>query len=203
MYRRYIEMNEELVGKIEALVQAVQMIANKVDELAERVDQLDSVLFDGLIGPANDQLAQEEYDSALSDFRCKFGEKLEKYDGLAKAEEGDDEFDVVRKAFDTYNSNDDINTKMSPTEYVDQLAEGFAEHAKKLAELAGAAITITAETPEGEVEVKADEDGSVEVEGEAVEKAEVDTEEKEEKEDEDDSRSKWKKIASEMSDGLF
>ena len=169
MFKGDSNMDEELNTKIDNLINAIQMIASKCDELAERVDQLDSVLFDGLIGPANEQIAQDEYDAALSDFRCKFGEKLEPYDALSKAVEGDD-FDIVKKAFDTYNDDDSLT--MSPSEYVDKVAERFAEQAKKMAEAANAVVTIKTETPEGEIEVKADEDGNVTVEGEAEEKVE-------------------------------
>ena len=224
-------MNEELIGKIEALIQAVQMIASKTDELAERVDQLDSVLFDGLIGPMNDQIAEDEYNEALSDFRCKFGEKLDKYDALAKEIEGDDEFDSVKKAFDTYNENEDINGKMSPAEYVDKVAEGFAEKAKAieekakaLAAIVGDEVTVEAETPDGKIEVTADENGNTEtkaegeVENESVEStedksedkvedkpAEEESKEEEEKptEEEEDSRAKWRKVAKELDDKLF
>lgn len=205
-------MDEELNTKIDNLVNAISMVASKVDELAERVDQLDSVLFDGLIGPANEQIAQDEYDAALSDFRCKFGEKLEPYDALSKAVEGDD-FDIVKKAFDTYNDDDSLT--MSPAEYVDKVAEKFAEQAKKMAEAANSVVTIKTETPEGEIEVKADEDGNVTVEGEAEAKAEAKAEtESEEKTDDtkaeakdvadtEDSRSKWRKVAEELDDKLF
>ena len=212
-------MNEELTQKIESLIQAITAVAGKVDELAERVDQLDSVLYDGLIGPMNDQIAEDEYNSALSDFRCKFGEKLSKYDDIGKEIEGDDEFDSVKRAFDTYNETEDINSKMSPAEYVDKVAEGFAEKAKAieekakaLAAIVGDDVTVTAETPEGEIEVKADENGNTEVkaEGEAekVEEAPVEEpkeEEKSEKEDsnevdsnEVDSRKKWKEVADDV-----
>lgn len=205
-------MDEELVTKIENLIQAVQMIAQKTDELAERVDELDSVLFDGLIGPANEKIAQDEYDAALSDFRCKFGEKLDKFDALAKAEEGDD-FDLVKKAFDDYNEND---YPFSPSEYVDKRVEQFEEKAKALAEAAGAVVKIETETPTGEeVEVTATPDGDVktEVEGEEVKSEEIKSEEvpeikvesveepkeeekKEESEDTvSDERAKWRKAA--------
>lgn len=168
-------MDEELGTKIENLIQAVQMIAQKTDELAERVDELDSVLFDGLIGPANEKIAQDEYDAALSDFRCKFGEKLDKFDALAKAEEGDD-FDLVKKAFDDYNEHE---YPFSPSEYIDKRVAQFEEKAKALAEAAGTVVNIKTETPEGqEVEVTATPEGDVktEVEGEEVKSEEVKSE---------------------------
>lgn len=195
-------MENELLEKLERLQQALTFVVQKVDELSERVDELDSVLFDGLIGPANEQIAQKEYDDALSDFRCKFGEKLDKFDALAKAEEGED-FDLVKKAFDDYNEND---YPFSPSEYVDKRVEQFEEKAKALAEAAGAVVKIETETPSGEtVEVEATPDGEVEtkVEGETVEETEEKKveepkeEEKEPKEEEtiSDARAKWRKAA--------
>lgn len=195
---------DELSTKIENLIQAVQMIAQKVDEIAQRQDELDSVLFDGLIGPANEQIAQQEYDDALSDFRCKFGEKLDKFDALAKAEEGDD-FDLVKKAFDDYNEHE---YPFSPSEYIDKRVSQFEAKAKALAEAVGSVVKVETETPEGEeVEVTATPDGDVktEVEGEAVKSEEVETEkpvedeskEDESKKDEKEEKKSWKDVAKE------
>ena len=195
---------DELSTKIENLIQAVQMIAQKVDEIAQRQDELDSVLFDGLIGPANEQIAQQEYDDALSDFRCKFGEKLDKFDALAKAEEGDD-FDLVKKAFDDYNEHE---YPFSPSEYIDKRVSQFEEKAKALAEAAGSVVKIETETPEGEeVEVTATPDGDVktEVEGEAVKSEEVeksdeskeDESKKDEKDEKPEEKKSWKDVAKE------
>lgn len=195
---------DELSTKIENLIQAVQMIAQKVDEIAQRQDELDSVLFDGLIGPANEQIAQQEYDDALSDFRCKFGEKLDKFDALAKAEEGDD-FDLVKKAFDDYNEHE---YPFSPSEYIDKRVSQFEAKAKALAEAVGSVVKIETETPEGEeVEVTATPDGDVktEVEGEAVKSEETKTEESDDepkdaedkKEDEKEEKKSWKDVAKE------
>lgn len=186
---------DELSTKLESLIQAVQMVANKVDEIAQRQDELDSVVYDGLIGPANEQIAQQEYDDALSDFRCKFGEKLDKFDALAKAEEGDD-FDLVKKAFDDYNEND---YPFSPSEYIDKRVEQFEAKAKALAEAAGSVVKIETETPDGQdVEVTATPDGDVktEVEGEAVE-SEVKEESKDEDKKDDEEKKSWKDVAKE------
>lgn len=193
---------DELSTKIENLIQAVSAMASKVDEIAQRQDELDSVVYDGLIGPANEQIAQQEYDDALSDFRCKFGEKLDKFDALAKAEEGDD-FDLVKKAFDDYNEHE---YPFSPSEYIDKRVSQFEEKAKALAEAAGSVVKIETETPEGEeVEVTATPDGDVktEVEGEAVKSEESETEkpvekvEDEPKKDEKEEKKSWKDIANE------
>ena len=192
------------MDKLTRLQSALEMVVQKVDEIAQRQDELDSVVYDGLIGPANEQIAQQEYDDALSDFRCKFGEKLDKFDALAKAEEGDD-FDLVKKAFDDYNEND---YPFSPSEYIDKRVEQFEAKAKALAEAAGSVVKIETETPDGQdVEVTATPDGDVktEVEGEAVKSEETKTEESGDepkdaegkKEDEKEEKKSWKDIANE------
>jgi len=197
-------MENELMDKLTRLQSALEMVVQKVDEIAQRQDELDSVVYDGLIGPANEQIAQQEYDDALSDFRCKFGEKLDKFDALAKAEEGDD-FDLVKKAFDDYNEND---YPFSPSEYIDKRVEQFEAKAKALAEAAGSVVKIETETPDGQdVEVTATPDGDVktEVEGEAVKSEETKTEESGDepkdaegkKEDEKEEKKSWKDIANE------
>ena len=194
---------DELSTKIENLIQAVQLVANKVDEIAQRQDELDSVVYDGLIGPANEQIAQQEYDDALSDFRCKFGEKLDKFDALAKAEEGDD-FDLVKKAFDDYNEHE---YPFSPSEYIDKRVSQFEEKAKALAEAAGSVVKIETETPEGqEVEVTATPEGEVktEVEGEETKTEEVEKSDEEPKkegekveEEKPEEKKSWKDVAKE------
>ena len=196
------------MDKLTRLQSALEMVVQKVDEIAQRQDELDSVVYDGLIGPANEQIAQQEYDDALSDFRCKFGEKLDKFDALAKAEEGDD-FDLVKKAFDDYNEHE---YPFSPSEYIDKRVSQFEEKAKALAEAAGSVVKIETETPEGEeVEVTATPDGDVktEVEGEEVKSEETKTEkpvedeskkedEKEpEAKDEKEEKKSWKDVAKE------
>jgi len=200
-------MENELMDKLTRLQSALEMVVQKVDEIAQRQDELDSVVYDGLIGPANEQIAQQEYDDALSDFRCKFGEKLDKFDALAKAEEGDD-FDLVKKAFDDYNEHE---YPFSPSEYIDKRVSQFEEKAKALAEAAGSVVKVETETPDGqEVEVTATPDGDVktEVEGEEVkseetktekpdEKVEEESKEDESKKDEDKEKKSWKDVAKE------
>ena len=195
------------MDKLTRLQSALEMVVQKVDEIAQRQDELDSVVYDGLIGPANEQIAQQEYDDALSDFRCKFGEKLDKFDALAKAEEGDD-FDLVKKAFDDYNEHE---YPFSPSEYIDKRVSQFEEKAKALAEAAGSVVKVETETPDGqEVEVTATPDGDVktEVEGEEVkseetktekpdEKVEEESKEDESKKDEDKEKKSWKDVAKE------
>lgn len=186
---------DELSTKIENLIQAVSTMASKVDEIEQRLNEVKSVTdeFTQLKDQTNDMYAQQEYDNALSDWRCKFGEKLDKFDALAKAEEGDD-FDLVKRAFDDYNEHD---YAFSPDEYVDKRVAQFEEKAQALAKAAGSVVKIQTETPEGEVEVTATPDGEVktEVEGKAIEGEEAKTETKTEKSD--DEKKSWKDVAKE------
>lgn len=143
-------MNEDfdLNAKLDQLLEAVNGIAAKVDEHQSRIDELDSVLYDGLIGPANEQLAQNEYNNALSDFRTKYAEKLSPYEGFTKAVEGDD-FDIYKAAFDGYNEGE---YDFSPDEYVDKKVVELAEQVEAVKE---AAAQIAGIKPE-QVDVKVD-----------------------------------------------
>lgn len=195
-------MNEDfdLNAKLDQLLEAVNGIAAKVDEHQSRIDELDSVLYDGLIGPANEQLAQNEYNSALSDFRTKYAEKLSPYEGFTKAVEGDD-FDIYKAAFDGYNEGE---YDFSPDEYVDkkvvELAkqvEAIKEAAAQIAGVEPEQVDVDVDTKDGEVTVDVDdtttdekpEDDVTEVETEKsteAETPEAKTEEPAEDDKEDD-----------------
>ena len=129
MNEQNTEMN--LTTKLYKLMEAITAITAKVDEMDARVNELDSALYDGLIGPANDAIAQNEYDNALSDFRTKYAEKLGPYESSVKAIEGDDDFDIYKNAFDAYNDGD---YDFSPDEYVDKLAMSLADQIDKIKE---------------------------------------------------------------------
>lgn len=188
-------MNEDfdLNAKLDQLLEAVNGIAAKVDEHQSRIDELDSVLYDGLIGPANEQLAQNEYNNALSDFRTKYAEKLSPYEGFTKAVEGDD-FDIYKAAFDGYNEGE---YGFSPDEYVDKKVVELAEQVEAIkaaaAQIAGVKpedVDVGVNTEGGEVTVDVDdkttdekpEDDVTEVETETPEEK-IETETSEEKKD--------------------
>lgn len=200
-----ISMNEDfdLNAKLDQLLEAVNGIAAKVDEHQSRIDELDSVLYDGLIGPANEQLAQNEYNNALSDFRTKYAEKLGPYEGFSKAVEGDD-FDIYKAAFDGYNEGE---YDFSPDEYIDKKVVELAEQVEAIkeaaAQIAGVEpekVEVDVDTKDGEVTVDVDdetteekpEDNTTEVVKEESTETEEKPEEKidesaeeEEKEDDD------------------
>lgn len=150
------------------------VILQKLDEHDAKLNQLDSVLYDGIIGPANDQIAQQEYDQALSDFRCKFAEQLGPYADITQAVDG---VDVYQKAFDTYNEG---GFDVSPDEYVTALAESLKEQVAEIKQTLGVSdgveVEATVETPTGE-------EATIETDGENVEVDSPDPEVKEEKDE--------------------
>jgi hypothetical protein len=180
-----MDENMDLNAKLDQLIEAVQTVVAKVDEQQARIDELDSALYDGLIGPANDAIAQNEYDNALSDFRAKYAEKLGPFENAAKAIEGDEDFDIYKQAFDAYNDND---YDFSPDEYIDKLASSLTEQVNHIKEVVAEVEGVKPE--DVHVEVEGNEEGGVEVEVESAEdhKEEMETtaEEGETKEELDD-----------------
>ena len=156
------EQNTEmdLNAKLDKLMEAITAITAKVDEMDARVNELDSALYDGLIGPANDAIAQNEYDNALSDFRTKYAEKLGPYESSVKAIEGDDDFDIFKNAFDAYNDGD---YEFTPDEYVDKLAMSLADQIDKIKEAVAEKAGVDKDDVEVKVEAEPSEDGKHDV----------------------------------------
>lgn len=156
------EQNTEmdLATKLDKLMEAITAITTKVDEMDARVNELDSALYDGLIGPANDAIAQNEYDNALSDFRTKYAEKLGPYESSVKAIEGDDEFDIFKNAFDAYNNGD---YEFTPDEYVDKLAMSLADQIDKIKEAVAEKAGVDKDDVEVNVDASPSEDGKHDV----------------------------------------
>ena len=150
----------DLNAKLDKLMEAITAITAKVDEMDARVNELDSALYDGLIGPANDAIAQNEYDNALSDFRTKYAEKLGPYEDSVKAIEGDDEFDIFKNAFDAYNDGD---YDFTPDEYVDKLAMSLADQIDKIKEAVAEKAGVDKDDVEVKVEAEPSEDGKHDV----------------------------------------
>lgn len=156
------EQNTEmdLNAKLDKLMEAITAITAKVDEMDNRVNELDSALYDGLIGPANDAIAQNEYDNALSDFRTKYAEKLGPYESSAKAIEGDEDFDIYKQAFDAYNNSD---YDFTPDEYVDKLAMSLADQIDKIKEAVAEKAGVDKDDVEVKVDAQPSEDGKHDV----------------------------------------
>lgn len=171
-------MNEDISQKLDMLIAAVQEVAAKVDAHDQQLQELDSVIYDGLIGPANEALAQNEYDNALSDFRAKYAEKLGPYESITKAVEGED-FDVYKAAFDGYNDGD---YDVSVDEYIDKVTESLTAQIQTIKEVVAEVEDVKPEDvhvevegtnengePQVEVEIESEKDHNEEMETKAEE----------------------------------
>lgn len=167
-------MNEDISEKLDMLIAAVQEVAAKVDAHDQQLQELDSVIYDGLIGPANEALAQNEYDNALSDFRAKYAEKLGPYESITKAVEGED-FDVYKAAFDGYNDGD---YDVSVDEYIDKVTGSLTAQIQTIKEVVAEVEDVKPEDVHVEVE-GTNENGEpkvdVEIESEEDHKEEMET----------------------------
>lgn len=159
-------MNEEeiinyLNSLRDAIIEGAETIRNlekKVDEYIasndEKVNELKSTLYEQIIDPANEYIAEMDRNDRFSQFNERHGEKLSPFNAELSALEGDD-FDMVRTAFDAYD-NYEGDDKMDEDEYVDQLIEQV-EH--KLSDIKDK-LGIPADT---DVSIQETEDGGVEV----------------------------------------
>lgn len=181
-------MNDEVMEILENYKQAISEIIEYQKHLANEITEIKTAIMDELINPIKDEYAQFEHDTALSDFRCKYGEKFDNFNDKLKALEGED-FDVVEKAFDDYQTRTD---GMSEDEYVEKLANHIQEQLDEIGRAYGVEPEkieeVKVETTDGE-EIKAEvEDGQVvEVEKESEEKVEETATDETEKEVEEES----------------
>lgn len=166
-------MNEEeiinyLRSLRDAIVEGAETIKNlekKVDEYIsandEKVNELKSTLYEQVIDPANEYIAEMDRNDRFNQFNERHGEKLSPFNEELSALEGDD-FDIVRTAFDAYD-NYEGDDRMDEDEYVDQLIEQVGQKLsdikEKLGIPAGTDVAVQ-ETEDGEVEVVT-EDGEV------------------------------------------
>lgn len=160
------------------MVAAVKQLVEDYGHLAEEIAEVKKSIYDNLINPIQEEYKKMEYDNALSDFRCKYAEKLEPFSETLKKVERDENFDVVKKAFDDFSARED---GMEEEVYVDKLAEKIQEQLDDLAEIFGVKKEdieeVKVETDEGEVEAKVEDGEVVEVEKEEEEEEEIHEEE--------------------------
>ena len=187
-------MENENIDVIEQIKQAIEGIIEYQKHLAEEITEIKTDILDNLINPINQEFEQMQYDTALSDFRCKYAEKLDGFSDKVKAVEHDPDFDIVKKAFDGFRSRDD---GMDEDEYVDKFVSGVQLQLDEIGKAFGIEPenieSVTVETKDGEtkeIENEDEGDSETEVKDEVKEdEPEVETEEKEEvdvKDDEDD-----------------
>lgn len=153
------------------IVAAVKQLVEDYGHLANEIAEVKASIYDNLLNPIKDEFDHMQYEDALSDFRCKHAEKLEPFNDKLKALEKDDEFDIVKKAFDDFSGRKD---GMEEDVYVDKLASKIQEQLDDIAGIFGVKPEeieeVKVETDEGEVkaEVEDGEVASVEKEGDEV-----------------------------------
>lgn len=144
------------------IVAAVKQLVEDYGHLASEIAEVKQSIYDNLINPVKEEFEQMQYDNALSDFRCKYAEKLEPFNDTLKKLEHDEDFDVVKNAFDDYSARTD---GMPEEEYVEKLADSIQGQLDEIAAVFGVEKEdieeVKVETTDGE-EVKAEvEDGEV------------------------------------------
>ena len=146
--------------------QAIMEIIEYQKHLAEEITEIRTAILEELINPINDEFNKMQHDNALSDFRCKYAEKLEPLNGRLKALEGDD-FDIVEKAFDDFSARKD---GMEADVYTDKLIEKVNEQLNKISEAFGVPASevkeVKIETENGEAKAEVEDGKVVAVEGE-------------------------------------
>lgn len=180
-------MDETLNNESFDVKNAIQQIMEIVGNLANEVAEIKSTIMDELITPIQDEYNKMQHDEALSDWRCKYGEKLEGFNDKLKAIEGED-FDILEKSFDDFNERDD---EMEADVFVDELANKVSEQLDNIALAFGVKPEeieeVKVETEDGEVKAEV-ENGEVET-VETDKEAEVETNKEEGAESEPETES--------------
>lgn len=175
---------EQLLQILQAFKSGIEQITERVDSLSqefnaarEKLDKLETTVFDEIINPANDYIAEADKNARFEEFNSKYGEKFGDFAEPLKALEGDD-YDVVREAFNQY--DDFEGEKPEEDAYVEALV---GELANKLGQIKSSLgipedTEIAVEETEDGGAVVTTEDGEVvaSTEGEAAEEPEVEDE---------------------------
>ena len=145
----------------ETLANTLKEVIEYQKHLAEEITEIKTSIMTNLIEPIENEYKQMQHDNALSDWRCKYGEKLEPFADKLKSIEGDD-FDIIEKSFDDFNERDDL---LTADEYVDALVSKVNEQLDVIGKAFGVepeeVKEVTVETKDGE-ETKAEvENGEV------------------------------------------
>ena len=155
------------------IVAAVKQLVEDYGHLANEIAEVKASIYDNLLNPIRDEFEHMQYEDALSDFRCKHAEKLEPFSDKLKALEKDDNFDIVKKAFDDFSDRKD---GMEEDVYIDKLASKIQEQLDDIAGIFGVKPEdieeVKVETDEGEVKAEVEEGEVVSVEKEGEESTE-------------------------------
>ena len=158
---------KEIYEILSSYKQAIDLILERLDGMDKmyhdsdaRVDEIEKVLFEQILGPAQEMYDQSMADERFNDFNDKYGEKLSSYNS-ALAPMEDENFDLSRATFDAY---DALPEEERPDEeaYVNEVARIAEEKIAQIKEALGIpsdAATEIKDDGEGNVEVKVDENG--------------------------------------------
>ena len=146
---------------------ALKEIIEYVGHLANEITEIKTTMMDELINPIHEEYDRMQYENALSDFRCKYAEKLEPMSDKLKAIEADDGFDVVKKAFDGFMDRTDGMEQDTYVEkfvekvqgQIDAIGKAFGIEPEKIEE-------VKIETEDGEVKAEVEDGEVTNVEGE-------------------------------------
>lgn len=159
------------------MVAAVKQLVEDYGHLAEEIAEVKKSIYDNLITPIQQEYEQMKYNDELSDFRCKYAEKLEPFNDKLKVLEKDENFDIVKNAFDDFSARED---GMEADAYVDALANKIQEQLDDIAAVFGIEKEeieeVKVETEDGEVKAEVKDGEVTEVEKEAETEAEPEEE---------------------------
>lgn len=174
-------MDQQIFEILTTYKQAIDFLTDKVQELEEQlkntdshIEDVQSMIFDDIIGPAQEAMSAYDKDQRFNDFNSKYGERLGKYQSSFAPFE-DEGFDLTKQAFDEYDNIPD-EYKPDVDAYVDEVESIAQDKLASIKQALGIPQDANLEIKETDdaVEVKADGE-TVEVEqkeggdGEAVE----------------------------------
>lgn len=200
MDQEVFELMASYKSVIDYLLQKNEELEKKLADVDAKASDLESMIFDEIIGPAQEAMSTYDKDQRFNEFNDKYGERLGKYqDSFAPME--DEGFDFTRQAFDEYDNIPD-EYKPDMDAYVDEVENVAQDKLAGIKKALGIPEDANLEIKETDdtVEVKADGE-TVEVEqkeggdGEAVEEetAEESAEEPEDGESVEDFEASLKK----------
>lgn len=174
MDQEVFELMASYKSVIDYLLQKNEELEKKLADVDAKASSLESMIFDDIIGPAQEAMSTYDKDQRFNEFNDKYGERLGKYqDSFAPMEE--EGFDFTRQAFDEYDNIPD-EYKPDMDAYVDEVENVAQDKLAGIKKALGIPEDANLEIKETDdtVEVKADGE-TVEVEqkeggdGEAVE----------------------------------
>lgn len=177
--------------------EVVKNIVATQSEMMEEIAEIKKLVMDEIINPIKSEYEKMEYDNALSDFRCKYAEKLDGFTDKLKAIEGDD-FDIAKQVFDDFKAD---SLDLSEEEYVDKVVEKVENQLESIANAFGVkpedveSVTVEVVEDGKEVEKTVEVDNKEKPgEPEKPEKPEKPGEPEEAEEAEEGSEEYWQEI---------